>query len=164
MQVIKVLLTAITSLHCDVHESSLLLAVRACFHIHLISKNPVNKTTAKAALTQILSVVNQRMELHQIRSANDSTTNLPNEHVSITINKKQNNSTISECSDTKEEEVDIEVAADNSTKVTTSVAFLSVYHKDSYLLFRALCKLSMKGLSDEASSGTQNDVIALQNK
>lgn len=68
LQVIKVLLTAITSLHCEVHESSLLLAVRACFHIHLISKNNVNKTTAKAALTQMLSVVNQRMELNDARA------------------------------------------------------------------------------------------------
>ena len=40
----------------------MLLSVRSIFHIHLISKNPVNKTTAKASLTQILSVVNQRLE------------------------------------------------------------------------------------------------------
>lgn len=65
LQVIKALLTAITSIQCQVHEASLLLSVRACFHIHLISKNPVNKTTAKAALTQMLSVVNQRMEMYE---------------------------------------------------------------------------------------------------
>ena len=64
LQVIKVLLTAITSSHCQIHEGSLLMAVRSCFHVHLISKNAVNKTTAKAALTQILSVINQRMEVH----------------------------------------------------------------------------------------------------
>ena len=74
LQVIKVLLTAITSLHCEVHESSLLLAVRACFHIHLISKNNVNKTTAKAALTQMLSVVNQRMELNDARAVAEGRT------------------------------------------------------------------------------------------
>jgi brefeldin A-inhibited guanine nucleotide-exchange protein len=45
-----------------VHEASLLLAIRACFHIHLITKNQVNKTTAKAALTQMLSAVYQKME------------------------------------------------------------------------------------------------------
>jgi hypothetical protein len=54
-----------------VHEASLLLAVRACFHIHLISKNQINKTTAKAALTQMLSVVNQRMENFDARAKAD---------------------------------------------------------------------------------------------
>jgi uncharacterized membrane protein len=58
----------VTSAHCEVHETSLLLAIRACFHIHLISKNQVNKTTAKAALTQMLSVVNQRMENFDARA------------------------------------------------------------------------------------------------
>lgn len=62
LQVVKALLTAVTSNQCEVHEASLLLSVRSIFHIHLISKNPVNKTTAKAALTQILSVVFQRLE------------------------------------------------------------------------------------------------------
>ena len=65
---IKALLIAVTSSHCEVHEASLLLAIRACFHIHLISKNQVNKTTAKAALTQMLSVVNQRMENFDARA------------------------------------------------------------------------------------------------
>ena len=68
IKVIKALLIAVTSSHCEVHEASLLLAVRACFHIHLISKNQVNKTTAKAALTQMLSVVNQRMENFDARA------------------------------------------------------------------------------------------------
>lgn len=60
-------MTAVTSSHCEVHEASLLLAIRSCFNIHLISKNQVNKTTAKAALTQMLSVVNQRMEVNDFR-------------------------------------------------------------------------------------------------
>lgn len=67
LQVIKVLLVAVTSEYCNVHEGGLLLAIRACFHVNLITKNQVNKTTAKAALTQILSVVNQRMEVHDFR-------------------------------------------------------------------------------------------------
>jgi uncharacterized protein YwlG (UPF0340 family) len=66
-QVIKVLLVAVTSEYCNVHEGGLLLAVRACFHVNLITKNQANKTTAKAALTQMLSVVNQRMEVHETR-------------------------------------------------------------------------------------------------
>ena len=65
---IKALLMAITCQYCQVHEGSLLLAVRSCFHIHLITKNQINKTTAKAALTQMLSVVFQRMEAFDRRA------------------------------------------------------------------------------------------------
>ncbi len=64
VQVIKCLLTSITSLDCGVHGASLLLCIRACFHINLMSKNAVIKSTAKAALTQMINIINQRMEMH----------------------------------------------------------------------------------------------------
>lgn len=53
LQVIKALLTATTVDHCEVNEGSLLLAVRSCYNIHLVSRNDVIKTTAKATLTQV---------------------------------------------------------------------------------------------------------------
>jgi hypothetical protein len=71
LQVIKALLTAVTSVQCEVHEASLLLAIRTCFNIHLMSKNSVNKGTAKAALTQMLSAINQRMEKVDIKLRDD---------------------------------------------------------------------------------------------
>ena len=40
--------------------------------------------------------------------------------------------------------------------------FPSIMHKDAFLLFRALCKLSMKGLQDDTS--VLADPMALQNK
>jgi hypothetical protein len=45
---------------------------------------------------------------------------------------------------------------------SANLAFPSVLHKDTFLIFRALCKLSMKGLQDDGNS--QSDPIALQNK
>lgn len=62
LQVIKALLTAVTSPVTAVHEASLLMAVRACYHIFLVSNNVINRTTAKATLTQMLNVSFQRME------------------------------------------------------------------------------------------------------
>jgi brefeldin A-inhibited guanine nucleotide-exchange protein len=62
LQVIKALLTTISSGTCSVHGESLLMSVRACYHIYLVSKNQVNRTTAKATLTQMLNIVFQRME------------------------------------------------------------------------------------------------------
>jgi hypothetical protein len=47
---------------------------------------------------------------------------------------------------------------------TTSMAFPSIMHKDAFLIFRALCKLSMKGLHESDESGSLSDPIALQNK
>lgn len=47
---------------------------------------------------------------------------------------------------------------------STSMAFPSIMHKDAFLIFRALCKLSMKGLHESDESGSLSDPIALQNK
>ncbi len=137
---IKALLTSITSLQCEVHGASLLLAVRSCFHIHLMTKNPSIKTTAKAALTQMVNVVNQRMEV------NDSGV------VKLVENAEpfQSDATGDELQD---ENSHISVNPEN---------FVSVYQKDAYLLFRALCKLSMKGSNDDVAG--YNDNILLQNK
>lgn len=259
--------------------------MRACFHIHLISKNPTNKTTAKAAVTQMLSVVNQRMELSDARLeyASKATATPPfspsavtSDHgvdkLSIETSGNSNHSTVhllstiaedaSEGPETHENDAverteddhgdhesidssnlvspprDESVAADDnsyvhviatdvhvavstspeaensvdqpnhvepssnepteaatevekdskdsqqtinlvipterlaeervkdnvtSVKESSLITFPSVFHKDSYLLFRALCKLSMKGLNDD-STGIENDPIALQNK
>ncbi|DBA82002.1 TPA: hypothetical protein ACH3X1_007704 [Trebouxia sp. C0004] len=62
LRVLKGLLTAVTSNAVHVHGQALLLAVRTCYNIYLMSRSEVNQTTAKASLTQMLNVVFQRME------------------------------------------------------------------------------------------------------
>lgn len=62
LQIIKALLTVVTSQHVEVHEGTILLAVRTCYNIYLASKNLVNQTTARATLTQMLNVIFGRME------------------------------------------------------------------------------------------------------
>lgn len=62
LQIIKALLTGVSSVKCDVHGKGLRLAVKTCFNIHLVSKSQVNQTTAKATLTQMLNIIFQRME------------------------------------------------------------------------------------------------------
>jgi brefeldin A-inhibited guanine nucleotide-exchange protein len=66
---VKALLTAVSSNVVLVQEQSLLLAVRACYHIYLVSKNAVNKNTAKASLKQLLAVVFNRMEAAAVAAA-----------------------------------------------------------------------------------------------
>jgi brefeldin A-inhibited guanine nucleotide-exchange protein len=149
----------ITTAHCEVHEASLLLSVRACFHIHLISKNLINKTTAKAALTQIISVTHQRMET----SDADLQRNPP---ASPTASETQQVNFGAGVQDGAEDGAASAAAAAaglSASQPGGNQVFPSVYHKDAYLLFRALCKLSMKGLSEETQYA-HTDAIPLQNK
>ena len=50
LQILKALLTILTSQHVEVHEASLLNSVRTCYNIYLASKNMINQTTAKVSL------------------------------------------------------------------------------------------------------------------
>jgi hypothetical protein len=191
VQVIKALLVAVTSSHCEVHEASLLLAVRACFHIHLISKNQVNKTTAKAALTQMLSVVNQRMETFDARAKAETDAALSeieaggtaefacadDGHGSSALRRpaavdgvpSDTSATAAATVADEDSRRDTDVGGPASTardkeSVGLGMAFPSILHKDAFLIFRALCKLSMKGLHESDDTGAPTDPIALQNK
>jgi hypothetical protein len=68
LQVIKALLTAVTSSRCGVHEGTLMKAVRTCYNIYLVNHKStdydqlVNQTTAKATLTQMLALIFSRLE------------------------------------------------------------------------------------------------------
>ncbi|CAL8462959.1 g2493 [Coccomyxa elongata] len=64
LRVLKGLLTAATSSTLHLHGQALLLTVRTCYNIFLMSRSTVNQTTAKASLTQMLNCVFQRMELN----------------------------------------------------------------------------------------------------
>ena len=139
----------------DVNEASLLRAVRACYNIHLVSHSAVNKTTAKATLTQVLSYVFAQME------ATDAA-----------LRKQSNGSSSGGAL----------AAAGGAKEVLAGgegegAAWPSVDHKNAWLLFRALCKLSMKdapsaktlGATDdddgaEAADAAAADPIAVQSK
>uniref|UniRef100_A0A3P8URS3 ARF guanine nucleotide exchange factor 2 n=1 Tax=Cynoglossus semilaevis TaxID=244447 RepID=A0A3P8URS3_CYNSE len=70
LQIIKALLTAVTSPHIEIHEGTVLLTVRTCYNIYLASRNLINQTTAKATLTQMLNVIFTRVE-NQILEAQE---------------------------------------------------------------------------------------------
>ncbi|XP_043923098.1 brefeldin A-inhibited guanine nucleotide-exchange protein 1 [Protopterus annectens] len=69
LQIIKALLTAVTSQQIEIHEGTVLQAVRTCYNIYLASKNLINQTTAKATLTQMLNVIFARMENQALQEA-----------------------------------------------------------------------------------------------
>lgn len=113
LQIVKAVLTAVTSSVSAVHETTLLLAVKTCFYIYLVSRTPVIQTTANATLAQMLNVVFQRLEFTP-----GGTTG-------------------------------------------TGTASLSVVQRDAFLVFRSLCKLSMKPLPDPLPA---DDSIELRSK
>ncbi|KAH8867375.1 Brefeldin A-inhibited guanine nucleotide-exchange protein [Schistosoma japonicum] len=69
LQILKALLTVITSTVVEIHEADILLVVRTCYNIFMASKNPINQATARATLTQIISVLFQRMEQNAFEAA-----------------------------------------------------------------------------------------------
>lgn len=63
MHMISTLNAAVTSQVCEVHGQSLMLAVDTCMKLYRDSRSQSNQRMAQTALTQMLSVITQRMEL-----------------------------------------------------------------------------------------------------
>ncbi|XP_065669547.1 brefeldin A-inhibited guanine nucleotide-exchange protein 1 isoform X2 [Hydra vulgaris] len=110
LQIIKALLTAVTSVSCEVHEGTLLQSVRTCYNIYLASKNLINQTTAKATLTQMISVIFQRMELQ------GNTNQVITSDSDISINKK----TLENLDETSGEDPEEYINENVTSPVTTS--------------------------------------------
>uniref|UniRef100_A0A671K715 Brefeldin A-inhibited guanine nucleotide-exchange protein 2-like n=1 Tax=Sinocyclocheilus anshuiensis TaxID=1608454 RepID=A0A671K715_9TELE len=160
LQIIKALLTAVTSPHIEIHEGTILLTVRTCYNIYLASRNLINQTTAKATLTQMLNVIFTRMENQavsikhlQLPTGVPSTPSTPQDSSSINGQPEESKS---------EEEFDAETIQGNQT----AARFSHILQKDAFLVFRSLCKLSMKPLADgppdPKSHELRSKVVSLQ--
>uniref|UniRef100_A0A3B4DXN5 SEC7 domain-containing protein n=1 Tax=Pygocentrus nattereri TaxID=42514 RepID=A0A3B4DXN5_PYGNA len=215
LQIIKALLTAVTSPHIEIHEGTILLTVRTCYNIYLASRNLINQTTAKATLTQMLNVIFTRME-NQAVSMNSSyslswevdaligffmslafwviyplkclkksfVTNMCNDmKFSCTVS---NLTGLDQNSDSESKVAPPVVRADtqhmngvvddrasvSSTdimamqNIQTAARFSHILQKDAFLVFRSLCKLSMKPLADgppdPKSHELRSKVVSLQ--
>ncbi|XP_041360036.1 brefeldin A-inhibited guanine nucleotide-exchange protein 1-like isoform X2 [Gigantopelta aegis] len=213
LQIIKALLTVVTTASCDIHEGTVLQTVRTCYNIYLASRNLVNQTTAKATLTQMLNVIFSRMEQqaeqdaklkeqqelkekelekqHAETGAGDGGGRggdeaSPKEEAKDEVDdgasestltsggqethSQENGETDSTQNEDKSEEMPQDIVSrvleeiiDNVTglaRLTTEDssemesqeqmhgAFSHILQKDAFLVFRSLCKLSMKPLGD----------------
>jgi len=193
LQIIKALLTVMTSQHVEVHEGTVLLTIRTVYNVYLASRNLVNQTTARATLTQMINVIFARMETQ----AEEESVKIEAEHqqdTSAVPNGETETELMENASDSVdpqtivrgilddvvnsamplEEEVSLEngspedngdeVAAENDNMVTAK--FTHVLQKDAFLVFRALCKLSMKplpdGTPDPRSHELRSKILSLQ--
>ncbi|XP_055916532.1 brefeldin A-inhibited guanine nucleotide-exchange protein 1 [Eupeodes corollae] len=172
LQIIKALLTVVTSQHVEVHEGTVLQAVRTCYDIYLSSKNLVNQTTARATLTQMLNVIFTRMEnqtyeeyiepqpqppKQSLENGNEIETiaaeivdEVITAAVEITSGTSKQNDVKPvegpEIDETTRHEESVETQSENDAIITAK--FTHILQKDAFLVFRALCKLSMKPLQD----------------
>ena len=131
----------------------MLQAVRSTFHIYLVGKSVSGKEVAKRTLVDMLKCVFMRMEAYDIISKDVNTNNDGEDG-----NKQENNVGVTIVQSKSGEEMSVgtaTTAATNGTdEASTSIgAFASQYHTDSYLLFRALCKLSSKTLPGDENVG-----------
>jgi hypothetical protein len=143
----KALLAIMTCPKCGVHEAAMLQAVRSTFHVYLVGKSISGKELAKRTLVDMLKCVFMRMEAYDIVSKGIRS--------SIRGGETGTKDT-SECSTTYASGKSAEDSTETNTDAfPTSIGiFASQYHTDSYLLFRALCKLSSKTLPGDENAGT----------
>uniref|UniRef100_A0A673BW58 SEC7 domain-containing protein n=1 Tax=Sphaeramia orbicularis TaxID=375764 RepID=A0A673BW58_9TELE len=174
LQIIKALLTAVTSPHIEIHEGTILLTVRTCYNIYLASRNLINQTTAKATLTQMLNVIFTRMEnqavspvylpvylymyvCHPAHPVTEQTEVAPPR---VRTEGQQMNGIIEDRSSVSSTDM-LTLQGPHS-----AARFSHILQKDAFLVFRSLCKLSMKPLADgppdPKSHELRSKIVSLQ--
>ncbi|MBW0468147.1 hypothetical protein O181_007862 [Austropuccinia psidii MF-1] len=215
LQIIKALLalvlTPVTPPNqtLQVHQSSLLRAVRTVYNIFLLSKSPTNQAVAQGALTQIVGHVFGRIELTsepflKILTPNQNGTNSQTLHQSSQIDSP--NSTLHQKSKSPQNQInhdphpesptkhlsptstdqnDLKQKGGQSVKEDPQVTLESFekrnsfdgvsdrdglgnaglmnlqeyYAKDAFLVFRALCKLSMKPIPADSEKDLKSHAM-----
>uniref|UniRef100_A0A4W6BT11 ARF guanine nucleotide exchange factor 2 n=1 Tax=Lates calcarifer TaxID=8187 RepID=A0A4W6BT11_LATCA len=182
LQIIKALLTAVTSPHIEIHEGTVLLTVRTCYNIYLASRNLINQTTAKATLTQMLNVIFTRMENQAVmfflygcdlkmsilasppggeHPAHPEQTEVAPPRVRT--EGQQMNGIIEDRSSVSSTDMLVSSALQGPHN---AARFSHILQKDAFLVFRSLCKLSMKPLADgppdPKSHELRSKIVSLQ--
>ncbi|XP_011304775.1 brefeldin A-inhibited guanine nucleotide-exchange protein 2 [Fopius arisanus] len=202
LQIIKALLTVMTSQHVEVHEGTVLLTIRTVYNVYLASRNLVNQTTARATLTQMINVIFARMEtqaedearigentstphpetpvarvdLNESTSAPDHESSFDSTQIVSSILEEVISNVVPEdppvpspLEDPNPDQVQTDDNTDETTAETDNMVtakFTHVLQKDAFLVFRALCKLSMKplpdGTPDPKSHELRSKILSLQ--
>ena len=183
-QMSKALLSIMTCPKCGVHEAAMLQAVRSTFHVYLVSKSMEGRSLAKRTLVDMLKSVFNRMEAYDVmnvgthREEDDRVTttttgesdhDAEQHHLALSPSPSRDNDDGSTTDATAQTSGTDSMKMDNNESSTLSPiptstnaannsigAFASQYHTDSYLLFRALCKLSSKTLPGDENVVNMN--------
>ncbi|GLJ11220.1 hypothetical protein SUGI_0147450 [Cryptomeria japonica] len=214
LQVLKVLLTAVASTKFRVHGDCLLSVIRTCYNIALNSKSAINQATAKAMLTQMISIVFRHMESEEQLSSGVSLPTADTLHPSLATSTAlpiQETNSKSELSKQESHEIVTDDSVDQDGKDAAAITLgdalsldrlndaalvsveelqhlaggadikgleaaldkavhseesnrasggidlesMSIGQRDALLVFRTLCKMSMKEETDEFVTKTK---------
>jgi len=135
--------------------SRLLQTIRLCYRVYLSTQSEANKTTARAALRQIVISAFKRLENKRHITHPPQSPRKNNKSEAIEVEEKVivdpfSTLIISEMEEESKQPVVVDVD-DKSYRSSAgkSVGNFSAFeHKDAYLVLRSLCKLSMKAVTD----------------
>ncbi|EGV59934.1 Sec7-domain-containing protein [Yamadazyma tenuis ATCC 10573] len=149
LQVVRALLQSIVSMPC--HGASLLKAVRQIYNVFIFSLNPRNQSVAQGILTQVIGTVFQRVVDAGLtkKGASDSVLNIKtpanfsNEDVgTVSEDASEQRLTLENLERLTNENIDLDTA-------TNGHSHEDVVVKDAFLIFRAMCRLSVKDVETE---------------
>jgi hypothetical protein len=133
--------------------SRLLQMIRVCYRVYLSTQSEANKTTARAALRQIVTSTFKRLDNSNKDDAVQTTT-----AKSVIVGKDGDDPFCPPLMDSNEE---ISKNDDRSTaEMSYGGNFASFENKDAYLVLRSLCKLSMKA----TVGGAFQNVVVLRDE
>ena len=176
-QVVYALVTAVTCHFCEVHEGSLLAALSSCYHVHLHTKSQAVRQYAKDALSEMVRTVFQRMEDFDLRMEEDSERAGSEEGggTQADADGAADGAGAPARGDALYEEVFESLGFASGGEAPAALCgaggdlpagqtFPSVLHKDGFWMFRAICRLSMRGLPGDAATGTalQTQILSLE--
>ena len=118
--------------------SRLLQTIRVCYRVYLSTQSEANKTTARAALRQIVISTFKRLEIKNHDSTNDKAieTIKGNDDPFSTPVLDENEQQLNNWNNSHDDQ--------STSGMSYGANFSTFEHKDAYLVLRSLCKLSMK--------------------
>lgn len=155
LQVVRALMHCILLMPC--HGASLLKAVRQIYNVFIFSLNARNQSVAQGILTQVIAAIFQRINdataMRNKSSKSDSNSNIKSpqnmseEVVNSVEETTQERLTLENLEKINDDTNDND-RVNEANKATEKDEDLVV--KDAFLIFRAMCKLSVKPLESDA--------------
>ncbi|KAG9219328.1 hypothetical protein CCMSSC00406_0001738 [Pleurotus cornucopiae] len=180
LQIVKALLSMVLSPTTLVHHSSLLKAVRTVYNVFLLSNDPVNQMVAQGGLTQMVHHIFTRCKYNAAGSVAPSDLPSPQSRSVFSPSPRMENFSSSSSPNITSQRLagDQESASESTQNVSTEandeqtksspdpatrqsmeeppepagreLTVNDLFIKDAFLVFRALCKLTMKPLNNES--------------
>lgn len=154
LQVLRALMHSILLMPC--HGASLLKAVRLIYNVFIFSLNPRNQSVAQGILTQVIGAVFQRVvDTGLIRIGTSSTDDFgtsANFGTSTNFGTSADVGTDNVATSERLTLSNLETLQDetkDSLQVNVTDTKEDVAVKDAFLIFRAMCKLSVKDIETE---------------